>query len=456
MTRISLLLVDDDDAYRTVMAEELAGLGFAVRAIATGSAAVHEAATLAPQVVLLDMLLPDMNGVDVLRHIRATSPRSEVIMLTGQGSITSAVEAVQAGAADYVCKPCSIAELQLRVERALERQRLRERTTVLERALSTPDPGASFVGASPPFRALLAAIERAAPTDLPVLISGETGSGKGVVARLLHARSPRRSRPFVVVDCAGLREELLQSELFGHERGAFTGASAAKPGLFEVANGGTLFLDEIGDMKSATQAHLLRILDDSTFRHLGGTADIRVDVRVLAATHRDLDTLVREGTFREDLLYRLRAIAITTPSLRERPGDPQLLAAFYLNQLNARYGEGKALSEDAVQALVQYDWPGNVRQLRYVLESAYVMSGGPTILPGHLSIGRRPMVETPATGAAGDRVAGAGFSTLDELECAHIKRALQTSAGHRGRAAQMLGVSERSLYRLLTRHGIEG
>ncbi len=235
MIRTSLMLVDDDDAYRTVMAEELESLGFEVHAIATGGAAVREAKRLGPQIIPLDLILPDMNGLEVLRHLRMTTPGSEVIMLTGQGSIESAVEAVRAGAADYLCKPCPLAEIKLRVERVLEGQRLRERTVALETALSTPDPGASFVDASAPFRELLASIERAAASDLPVLISGETGSGKGVVARLLHARSPRHHRPFVVVDCAGLQKELLQNELFGHERGAFTGAGVPKTGLFEIA-----------------------------------------------------------------------------------------------------------------------------------------------------------------------------------------------------------------------------
>jgi len=449
MSGASLMLVDDDDAFRAVMGEEIGQLGWSVHPMATGSEAVRVAAALAPDIVLLDLRLPDMSGLEVLRKIRETSPQSEVIMLTGQGSIESAVEAVRAGAADYVAKPCPLAELEMRIQKALERQGMRQRTRLLEHALSTPDPGPSFVGDSPAFRRLLAVIERAAPSDSSALIRGETGAGKGVVARLLHARSARRDRPFVVVECAGLQEELLQSELFGHERGAFTGATSAKPGLFQVANGGTLLLDEIGEMSLGTQAKLLRVLDDSTFRHLGGTVEIRVDVRILAATHRDLDAMVRERLFREDLLYRLRAITIEVPPLRERAGDVGRLAQYFVERLNGRYGGRKQLTPEAVAALEQHGWPGNVRQLVHEMESAYIMSEDVRILPEHLSVGGRKRDAIATEGAAGGPLV-----TLDEVERAHIERALRATRGHRGQAAEVLGISERTLYRMLLRHGL--
>jgi DNA-binding NtrC family response regulator len=258
-----------------------------------------------------------MNGLDVLKAIRESTPAAEIIMLTGHGSIDTAIESIRMGAFDYVVKPCPLDELQVRIQRAIERRSLRQRANLLERGLTPPDLGSSFAGDSPEFRRLLHLIDRIAPSDSTVLITGETGSGKERVAKLIHARSPRRLRPFIVVECAALQESLLQSELFGHERGAFTGAERAKPGLFEVAHGGTIFLDEIGEVSPATQTKLLRVLDTSTFRHVGGTSEVHVDVRVLAATNRDLAAMLRQGLFREDLYYRLSTISIEVPPLRE-------------------------------------------------------------------------------------------------------------------------------------------
>ena len=284
-----------------------------------------------------------------------------------------------------------------------------------------------------------------APSDSTVLITGETGSGKEMVAKLIHARSPRRSRPFVVVECAALQEELLQSELFGHERGAFTGAERAKPGLFEVADGGTIFLDEIGEVSPATQVKLLRVLDTSTFRHVGGTTEIQVDVRVVAATNRDLAALVRQGLFREDLFYRLSTITIELPPLRERAGDVDLLAEHFVARLNERYGFRRRIGSEALELLRRHDWPGNVRELLHVIEAAMVVCDGSEILPEHLPAALRAPA-APLPPPAGPR---SRLPTLQELERAHIERALRAAGGHRGHAASTLGISERNLYRKL-------
>ncbi len=443
-----LMLVDDDDAFRFVMKQELERLGFEVHAAASGTEGLETAAGLEPAVVLLDLRLPDMDGLDVLRGLREKSPGSEVIMLTGHGSIDVAIESVRLGAADYVLKPCPLDELEVRIQRALERQSLRQRASLLERGLTPPDPGASFIGDSRPFRELLHLIERAAPSDSTVLICGETGSGKEMVAKLLHARSSRRSRPFIVVDCAALQEELLQSELFGHERGAFTGADRAKPGLFEVAHGGTIFLDEIGELSATTQVKLLRVLDASTFRHVGGTKEIRVDVRVIAATNRDLPAMVRQGLFREDLYYRFSTIRIETPPLRERSGDVALLAEHFVRRLNERYGFSKRLAPETLQRLERHAWPGNVRELMHVVESAFVICDGTQIQTEHLpaAIGA---VAGPLGGGAGD-----ALPTLRDLEREHIERVLRASGGHRGNAARILGISERNLYRKIAEFGL--
>jgi DNA-binding NtrC family response regulator len=448
----SLLLVDDDATLARVLAAELERLGYRVATAGTGAAALEAAGELEPSLVLLDLQLPDMSGLDLLRAVRERLPGCEVIMLTGHGSIDTAIESIRIGAFDYLAKPCPLDELEVRLQRARERQSLRQRANLLERGLVPPDPGSSFVGESPPFRDLLRMIDRAAPSDSTVLITGETGAGKEMVAKLLHARSPRMRKPFVVVECAVLQEDLLQSELFGHERGAFTGADRAKPGLFEVAHGGTIFLDEIGEVSPATQVKLLRVLDTSTFRHVGGTAEIRVDVRVLAATNRDLAVLVRQGHFREDLFYRLGTITLHLPPLRERGADVELLAKHFLSRLNERYGFAKSFAPEAMNALRRHDWPGNVRELLHVIEAAVVACEGNEISPAHLPAALRAGSSPAAAVAAGD---GAPL-TLEQMERAYIERILVQVEGHRGRAARLLGISERNLYRKLREYGLAG
>jgi DNA-binding NtrC family response regulator len=391
--------------------------------------------------VLLDLRLPDRSGLDVLKDIRERQPGAEVIMLTGHGSIDTAIEAIRAGAFDYVAKPCPLDELEVRIQRARERQSLHRRASLLERGLTPPDLRQAFVGSSPEFRRALALIDRVGPTDAAVLLTGETGTGKEMAAKLLHARSPRSRRPFVVVECAALQETLLQSELFGHERGAFTGADRTKAGLFEVAHGGTIFLDEIGEVSLATQVKLLRVLDTATFRHVGSTAEIHVDVRVIAATNRDLDAMVRQGLFREDLYYRLSTFSLRLPPLRERQDDIARLADHFVAQVNERFGATRTISPAAAAALQQYDWPGNVRELRHAIEAAMIVCEGDEILPEHLP----PVVHRarPQGRVAGD----APIPTLDAMERDAIATALRLTHGHRSQAARLLGISERNLYR---------
>jgi transcriptional regulator with PAS, ATPase and Fis domain len=294
-------------------------------------------------------------------------------------------------------------------------------------------------------------IDRVAPTDSTVLVTGETGSGKEMVSKLIHTRSLQRGRPFVIVECAALQETLLQSELFGHERGAFTGADRAKAGLFEVANGGTIFLDEIGEVSQTTQVKLLRVLDTSTFRHVGGTGEIHVDVRVLAATNRDLPAMVRQGLFREDLYYRLSTITIEIPPLRTRLPDIELLAEHFVGRLNERFGFQKRLSPGASDLLRHHDWPGNVRELLHVIEAAMIVCEEAEIQVEHLPKSIRAAVAASAPQAV---ASGGPLPTLDALERAHIEAALRATDGHRGGAAKMLGISERNLYRKLREYGL--
>jgi DNA-binding NtrC family response regulator len=339
----------------------------------------------------------------------------------------------------------------MRIQRALERRTLRRRTNLLERGLTPPNLESSFFGESPEFHHLLNMIHRIAPSDTAVLIMGETGSGKERVAKLIHAHSNRSTKPFVVVECAALQESLLQSELFGHERGAFTGAERAKPGLFEVADGGTIFLDEIGEISPTTQTTLLRVLDTSTFRHLGGTKEIHVDVRVVTATNRDIVSMVRQGLFREDLYYRLSTFTVEVPPLRLRTGDIELLVKQFAARLNSQFGSNKQFSGEALELLRRHTWPGNVRELLHVVEAALVLCDGFTVLQEHL-----PAVLRNARTIVRAEPASAVQQTpsLQAAERAHILAALESCNGHRGNTAKTLGISERNLYRKLREYDL--
>lgn len=447
----SILMVDDDAAFRHVMSGELQRLGYEVTTAASGEEAVQRAAAGEQDVVLLDLRLPGMSGLETLRSIIARVPSTEVIMLTGHGSIDTAIEAIRIGAIDYVVKPCPLDELDIRIQRALERRALRRRTKLLERGLIPPNLESSFIGDSPEFRRMLNVIRRVAPSDTTVLIMGETGAGKERVAKLIHAHSLRSAKPFVVVECAALQENLLQSELFGHERGAFTGADRAKPGLFEVADGGTIFLDEIGEISPTTQTTLLRVLDTSTFRHLGATREIHVDVRVITATNRDIPAMVRKGLFREDLFYRLSTITVEVPPLRARTGDVDLLVRQFAARLNVQFGSNKQFSDETLDLLRRHTWPGNVRELLHVVEAALVMCEGSIVLPEHLPAALRSpgsmMRPEPASSVQQP-------PSLESAERAHIVAALQACDGHRGNTARVLGISERNLYRKLREYDL--
>jgi DNA-binding NtrC family response regulator len=452
MSRARLLIVDDDDNFRGALAAAMVGRGFTVTPVPSGSAALAWLANNPCDLVLLDLKMPDMSGIEVLEAIRDRFPGVEVILLTGHGTIDTAVAATRKGAFHFLTKPCSPDEVEVTLMKAVERRALIQRTSVLQQALAPPDLGDSFIGRSHQFKEMVRLVERVAGVDCSVLILGETGVGKELVAKLIHSRGSRSRQPFVIVDCTNLHEELLQSELFGHEMGAYTGAVRLKHGLFEVADKGTIFLDEVGDVSPALQAKLLRVIESGTFRRLGGTAEIAVDVRVLAATNRKLAEMVAQGHFREDLYYRLNTIHVDVPSLRDRPDDIACLAAYFVTRFNRRFTQNRRLSPEAIEALVRYSWPGNVRQLMNVIEQLVVLVDDDTITPAHLPAFLRPP-SLPASAHA--RLQDSEIVPLRDVERQYIEFVIKQFGGHRANAARALGIGERSLYRKLNEYGLE-
>jgi DNA-binding NtrC family response regulator len=441
--------VDDDDEYRGVVSRRFVRRGHDVGQTGSPLEALRLSEKRHFDVAILDVSMPELDGVQLLERLLQIDPEIQAIMLTGQGTIETAIRAMKLGAYDFLTKPCGLAELELQVERANERARLSRENLALKTALRRVESSNEIIGSSPAIHEVLRLIRRAAPTDSTVLIQGESGTGKELVARALHQGSPRAERPRVVINCAALQESLLESELFGHEKGAFTSAVAAKPGLFELADRGTLFIDEIGEMAPALQAKLLRAIEDGRIRRVGSTREILTDVRIVAATNRDLPQEVNAGRFRGDLYYRLNVLTIRLPPLRERPDDIPLLVNHFL----ARDPRGPhAIEPDALLTLGRYAWPGNVRELANVIERAKLLAEGPRItlddLPPEIGLA---MTATPS---AASPAAGAGGMILDAIERSHILRVVEAEQGNKARAARALGISRRKLYRLLERHGL--
>ncbi len=426
-----ILVADDDPSFRALLRDILEGEGHAVTEARNGEEALRFARKEPFALVLADQRMPVRDGIGLLKGLRAEIPAPPpVVVLTGFGTIPEAVEAVRLGAADYLTKP-------LASPRAL--------LAVVDRLLAPETPGDEIVTGDGRMQEVLALVDRVAPADIPVLVTGESGTGKELVARRLHARSPRFAGPFVAVNAAALPESLAESELFGHERGAFTGADRARAGRFEEASGGTLFLDEIGELAPALQAKLLRVLEDHRVRRLGSERDVAVDVRLVAATNRDLAREAETGGFRRDLFFRLAVVPVALPPLRERPDDIPLLARHFVARLAARHRVPvPELAAGALDALARHDWPGNVRELRNVLERAVVVRGGQPI--------REEDVHLPAGFAA----SAAPAPTLDEetREREAALEALRHSGGNRDAAARRLGISVRTLYYRLRRWGL--
>jgi len=438
---IELLLVEDDHDFRDTCARWMQRKGHFVEQAANGQEALALCERRQFQVAIVDMNMPGISGIELLERMKSANIESEVIILTGQGTIENAVESMKLGACDYLTKPFPLAELEHRCQLAYQRAIIRKENRQLKAVIALNRPKVELIGRSQRMQAIRAMVEKVAPTEKAVLIEGESGTGKEVVARQIQQLSKRADKPFVTINCAALPEQLVESELFGHQRGAFTGAMNDKTGLFEVADGGTLFVDEIGDLPRALQPKLLRVLEDGTLRRVGSNKERRVNVRILSATNKNLSAEVAAGRFREDLFYRINVLSLQLPPLREREDDTILLAQHFL-------GEHWQLSAEAVTVLENYHWPGNVRQLINVLDRATILAEDNTIIPADLpeQIADPPPDKTNPKPTHSQK--------LDEMERAHIIDVLHKEKGNKARTARALGIHRRKLYRLLERYKI--
>jgi len=441
----SLLVADDDPVARDLLVEVLERDGYRVRGAAGGVECVRLAAQEPFDLALVDLRMPDVDGLKVLRQLAALQPPVPVVILTAFATIDTAIEAIRSGAYDYLSKPFRIDEIRIVVRRALEAQRLARDNLEYQRELRDRYAVGRLVGQTPAMVALYKLVARVAALDATVLIEGETGTGKELVARAIHYASPRAHRPFVVVDCAALPESLVESELFGHERGAFTGATQARRGLLETADGSTCLLDEVGELSATLQAKLLRVLQERVIRRVGGNEPIPVNVRIVAATNRDLRKRVEEGHFREDLYYRLNVVSVRVPPLRERREDIPLLAQHFLRKYAAAAGKEMAgFAPDALERLAAHPWPGNVRELEHAVERAVALAASGLVLADDLPPEIRGAPSPPP-------VAPSRWLTLEELKRWYVAAVLEECGGNKVRAAEILGIDRRTLYRILDR-----
>jgi len=460
-TAMNLLVVEDDADFRETCARWMTRKGHRVETAANGHEALEICDRKVFDVAIVDMNMPGLSGLELLERLKSTQIETEVIILTGQGTIETAVNAMKLGASDYLTKPFPLDELEQRCLISGERARLNKENRQLRAIIERSQPAVSIIGESFRMREVFRLIERVAPTDKPVLIQGESGTGKELVARALQQKSDRANQPFVTINCAALPEQLVESELFGHRKGAFTGANEDRAGLFEVADNGTLFIDEIGELPGALQPKLLRALEDGSIRRVGSHRERKVDVRVIAATNRTLVDEVAAGRFREDLYYRINVMSLELPPLRKRDGDVPLL-------IRSMLGKGWSITDEAQHAMEKYPWPGNVRQLKNAIDRAQILANDnritiddlPTEILDHGACSSDHCTSpSSAKSLAGNSQAVPGNAAtdsprLDDLEKSHIVTILSQQNGNKARTARILGIHRRKLYRLLERYGI--
>ena len=453
METAKILVVDDDAVARDLLADALKKEGYEVEAFSNGEEAIERGRRGRVDVVLTDIKMGTVDGLTVLREFKRFSPDTSIVLLTSFGSLEGAIEAIKQGAYDYLAKPFKKEEIKLVVRRSLDHSQLVRENARYRDELKGREDWSPLVGSSPAMLEVYKLVARVSEGRSTVLLQGESGTGKELIARAIHANSPRREKPFIPVNCGALPDTLLESEMFGYEKGAFTGAAGTKAGLFEAANGGTLFLDEIGDLGPALQVKLLRVMQDHEVRRVGGTSSLKVDVRIIAATNRDLEQFVKEGKFRDDLYYRLNVVRITLPTLTERKEDIPMLAHHFLQ----KYAGGSARAvrgflPETMALLRQYRWPGNVRELENAIERAVSLSHGPLLTPDDLPAALH-QAESPASDGSDqhDEVC----LTLEEVEKRHLIRVLKETKGNKVKAAKILGIDRRTLYRMAERFGLE-
>jgi len=450
---LRVLVADDEAAARKGLTSLLSGWGYEVEEASDGEEALQKATVFLPSVVVSDLVMPKVDGLALLKSLQQELPFVSVIVLTGQGSIDSAVVAMKEGAYDYLMKPVHVGRLKALIPKAAEKGEALREIILLRRRVRQVWGLGKLVGTSAPMQEVYRLVELAAPTPAPVLITGESGTGKELAARTLHELSPRAQGPFVAVNCAAIPETLLESEIFGHEKGAFTGALERRLGCFELAHQGTLFLDEIAEMNSGTQAKFLRILQDGTMRRLGSKTEVRVDVRVLAATNKDPIKALRDGTFREDLYYRLNVVSLPMPTLRERPEDIPILIQALVEEFNAKYDKHiRSVDDDVLKILTAHSWPGNVRELRNTLERAAIVCDGDLIAAKHLPPEPAVRIEAGVIESP-DTVSFRIGTSLDDAEKQLILRTLSAHGNNKTRTAEILGISLKTLHNKLKSYG---
>ena len=445
---MNLLVVDDEQHVRQLCADVAAQSGMKVTTVATAEEALNVLENSAVDILMTDLKLRESNGLDLVQQVHETHPEVAVIVVTGYGTIDSAVTATRLGAVDYVTKPFRVEELRSRLERVAHAVELQQENRLLREQLRTKPGFGGLIGVSPKMQCVYKITEKVSQHEYPVLILGESGTGKEMVARSVHFSGPRKDRPFAPVDCSSLVPTLIESELFGYVKGAFTGAIQAKQGLLEAAHGGTLFLDEIGDMPVDLQAKLLRALQEREVKPVGSTERRHINVRIIAATNRDLEAAIRTGAFRQDLYFRLNVVQMKLPALRDRKSDIPLLVTSFLEKFSGMHGSTRTISDDAMRRLIAYDWPGNVRELENAIERAVALGSGPIIQAGDLPANLQC--------SASERVPNRNeILPLEELERRAILKTLRETAGDKLAAARMLGIGKTTLYRKLKQYNMK-
>ena len=459
MAQKTLLVADDDASIRSLLKQLLSDEGFAVQEASTGIEVVDKVKESSPDLVIMDVRMPELDGIEALSRVKATNPKTAVLIMTAFGSSNAAIRAMELGAFDYITKPFELEKISHTVKRVLDYQDLTQEVEVLRDEISTLVQTERIVGNSPAMQEVYKTIGKVAKADATVLITGESGTGKELVAEALHFNSNRRSGPLVKVSCAALPETLLEAELFGHEKGSFTGAMTQRRGRFEMADKGTIFLDEIGEMTVPTQTKLLRVLQERKIERIGSNVPIKVDIRIIVATNKDLQKQVEQSKFRDDLYYRLNVINIHMPPLRDRKEDiPSLVEHFLAKHRYSATAQPAAISEEAIRRLMEYNWPGNVRELENVIERAVVLSRGQIITSRELPFGEHEAGEGEEGEAGDDVKADSSFfkKSVAQFEKDLIMKALRDANGNRSKAAEMLGIYRRLLYAKIKEYGLEG